>query len=88
MIRNDYYVWIDLICIQQDRIEEKNHQVQQLGNIYMKAKTVCIWLGEATRLKSKYFTSNEAEASSREVRPEGHDEMPLWHVSCECSFGR
>lgn len=88
MIRNDYYVWIDLICIQQDRIEEKNHQVQQLGNIYMKAKTVCIWLGEATRLKPKYFTSNEAEASSREVRPEGHDEMPLWHVSCECSFGR
>ncbi|KAK5095028.1 hypothetical protein LTR70_007158 [Exophiala xenobiotica] len=86
MIRNDYYVWIDLICIQQDCVEEKNHQVQQMGNIYIKAKVVWIWLGEATQLKPKYFTSNDAEASFREVRHDGYDGMPLWHMELRMLF--
>lgn len=53
MIRDDYYLCLDLICIQQDYIEEKNHQMQQMGTIYTKAKVVGIWLGDATQLKPK-----------------------------------
>lgn len=49
-IRTDYSLWIDLICIQQDEVKEKNHQVQQMGAIYAEAESVIIWLGEQTRL--------------------------------------
>jgi len=50
-IKTRYPFWIDLICIQQDCTEEKNHQVQQMGDIYAEAKCVIIWLGEQTRLQ-------------------------------------
>ncbi|KAH9862798.1 hypothetical protein J1614_010891 [Plenodomus biglobosus] len=37
--------WIDALCIDQNNIEEKNHQVDQMGLIYSKATAVDIWLG-------------------------------------------
>lgn len=39
-------LWIDAVCIDQRRSEEKNHQVPMMSSIYGKAKKVCIWLGE------------------------------------------
>jgi hypothetical protein len=41
-------LWVDAICIDQDCIEERNHQVGIIGGIYRSAKCVLIWLGEAT----------------------------------------
>ena len=38
-------VWIDAICIDQYSIAERNHQVQQIGEIYRRAKSVFAWLG-------------------------------------------
>ncbi|KAH9861047.1 hypothetical protein IAQ61_010783 [Plenodomus lingam] len=37
--------WIDAVCIDQNNIEEKNHQVDQMGLIYSNATAVDIWLG-------------------------------------------
>jgi hypothetical protein len=42
------YLWIDAICIDQDDPNERNHQVEQMDEIYGNAYSVCIWLGEAT----------------------------------------
>lgn len=39
------WLWIDQICIDQSAIQERNHQVQIMGNIYEKAEEVLIWLG-------------------------------------------
>jgi hypothetical protein len=39
------YWWIDALCIDQDNGAERNHQVQQMGEIYENAKCVYIWLG-------------------------------------------
>ena len=39
-------LWIDSICIDQDSLEERSHQVQQMGDIYIKAKELYIWLGQ------------------------------------------
>lgn len=39
------YIWIDQICIDQTSLDEKNHQVPLIGDIYSKAKNVLIWLG-------------------------------------------
>lgn len=41
-------IWIDAICINQNSIEERNHQVRQMGDIYASAEQVVVYLGEAT----------------------------------------
>jgi hypothetical protein len=41
-------MWIDAICINQDDIRERGHQVQQMGDIYSQAERVLFWLGQST----------------------------------------
>lgn len=38
--------WTDVICINQNDIEERNDQVSMMGDIYRSANTVYAWLGE------------------------------------------
>jgi hypothetical protein len=38
-------LWADAVCINQSSIEEKNHQVKQMGYIYENARQVFVWLG-------------------------------------------
>jgi hypothetical protein len=40
-------VWIDQLCINQEDVLERNHQVQLMTKIYQQAKTVLAYLGEA-----------------------------------------
>jgi ankyrin repeat protein len=44
----DRVLWIDAICIDQDNIEERGHQVRQMADIYKEAERVIIWLGLPT----------------------------------------
>jgi hypothetical protein len=39
--------WIDALCINQELVEEKNHQVSQMGPIYRNAVEVIAWLGRS-----------------------------------------
>jgi hypothetical protein len=39
------YLWIDQLAIDQENVEERNHQVKQMGEIFSKAEKVVIWLG-------------------------------------------
>lgn len=41
-------VWVDSICIDQDDLDEKNHQVAMMGDIYASASQVIVWLGRAS----------------------------------------
>jgi hypothetical protein len=45
----DRYLWIYAVCINQEHLNEKNHQVEMMHEIYGNAERVCIWLGEANR---------------------------------------
>jgi hypothetical protein len=45
-ITHQRVLWIDSICIDQNAIEERNHQVKLMGNVYQRANRVLIWLGE------------------------------------------
>lgn len=38
-------IWVDQVCINQEDAEEKGHQIQQMQNIYAKAKLTYVWLG-------------------------------------------
>ena len=42
---DEYYIWIDALCINQDDQEEKQEQVAKMAQIYTLASGVIIWLG-------------------------------------------
>ncbi|KAK0613982.1 heterokaryon incompatibility [Immersiella caudata] len=51
-------LWVDAICINQASTREKQQQIAIMGNVYRKAASVRVWLGEedeASRLVCKYF---------------------------------
>ncbi|KAI4956587.1 hypothetical protein J4E91_000799 [Alternaria rosae] len=57
--------WIDALCIDQDSIHEKNHQVAQMGSIYANSLEVISWLGfnqsigRADKQGAKWFERNK-----------------------------
>ncbi|KAJ9604371.1 hypothetical protein H2200_011205 [Cladophialophora chaetospira] len=44
----DRILWVDAICIDQDNVNERGHQVQLMREIYQHAEQVLIWLGQGT----------------------------------------
>lgn len=40
-------VWIDIVCISQEDVEEKSRQVQMMRRIYSGASSTYVWLGTA-----------------------------------------
>jgi hypothetical protein len=40
-------VWVDSICINQDDRDERSRQVAIMDQVYMKARRVLVWLGDA-----------------------------------------
>ena len=43
------YLWIDAICINQQDLDEKNHQVRQMASIYQRSHETILWLGQGDR---------------------------------------
>ena len=41
----DFWLWIDALCINQSDVEERNLQVKRMRTIYQRAKTMRAWLG-------------------------------------------
>ncbi|RSL74071.1 hypothetical protein CEP51_011664 [Fusarium floridanum] len=39
-------LWVDALCINQDDLVERNHQVQLMGQIYQQANETIVWLGD------------------------------------------
>lgn len=39
-------LWIDSVCIDQNAVDERIHQVKVMGSVYQKASRVLVWLGE------------------------------------------
>ncbi|KAH7393462.1 heterokaryon incompatibility protein-domain-containing protein [Cadophora sp. MPI-SDFR-AT-0126] len=49
------YLWCDAVCIDQNSVYERNHQVQLMSQIYQKAGRVLVWLGEADQASTSTF---------------------------------
>ena len=47
--------WIDALCINQNSIAERNHQVGMMGQIYSKASSVLAWLEPETESPERAF---------------------------------
>ncbi|KAK4499156.1 hypothetical protein PRZ48_009668 [Zasmidium cellare] len=50
-------IWIDAVCIDQTNTEERNAQVKLMGEIYRKAATVFLWIGEGNAESDSAFDS-------------------------------
>lgn len=64
-IRNRFYtkcVWIDSLCVDQDNVQERGHQVQLMPHIYTRAKKTYVYVGPTT---SKDESILEALATGR-----------------------
>jgi hypothetical protein len=42
------FLWVDAICIDQNNVGEKNHQVPFMSQIYRSAEKVLVWVGRET----------------------------------------
>ncbi|KAL3595535.1 hypothetical protein FPOAC2_09876 [Fusarium poae] len=78
-------MWIDALCINQSDIQERNHEVKRMGDIFRLATRVVAWIGPA------YEGSTLALAIMREIsqhvvwkssmgcKPRPHCSDPSWH---------
>lgn len=62
-------VWVDALCINQDDLEEREHQVTRMANIYSRACKVIAWLGpdydDAVKaLQSLQYVGEQIEATN------------------------
>jgi hypothetical protein len=48
-------LYIDALCINQTDLNEKNHQVKLMGQIFRTAQRVLVWLGEAADHSDELF---------------------------------
>lgn len=58
-------LWIDALCIDQETISERNHQVQHMGMIYSGAQQVIAWFGKDLRLSEQFRRAREALPGSQ-----------------------
>ncbi|KAG9232364.1 heterokaryon incompatibility protein-domain-containing protein [Amylocarpus encephaloides] len=55
-------IWVDAVCIDQEKSQEKEHQIQLMAKIYGQATRVIVWLGEA---------ADESDLAVEEIRIAG-----------------
>jgi hypothetical protein len=81
------WIWIDALCIDQKNLDERQHQVQQMGDIFSRAQEVVCWLGMdediATLLKIPISPPEERDRYWSQVENRGGFERfvysPYWY---------
>lgn len=82
--KSGMHFWIDGLCINQNNISEKNHQVQLMKRIYTEALGVIVWLGDvhsdSDQAMDMLAQIAEVEIQIREVeaRKESEGELGPW----------
>lgn len=70
-------LWIDALCIDQNNVLERNHQVQQMGVIYKQAQQVIAWMGNHRDFSSTLF---------RQINDYGAVEIDEWDATLIASL--
>lgn len=76
--REPRVLWIDAICIDQQNALEKNHQVQQMYNIYSSAYRVLIWLGNDNLDDSEHSSGFLLTSNRRYIKVAGVLSRSWW----------
>ncbi|KAG0653109.1 Heterokaryon incompatibility protein [Hyphodiscus hymeniophilus] len=54
-VSKDVNVWVDVLCINQANMEERNAQISRMHEIYNEANCICVWLGAEEREMKETF---------------------------------
>ncbi|KAF1840325.1 uncharacterized protein K460DRAFT_297130 [Cucurbitaria berberidis CBS 394.84] len=78
--------WIDALCINQDDVEERNHQVKRIMHIYWAARAIVVWLGPETEEDTRAITAmkgtrKDISQNGRLFRPPGFAAKD-WRALC------
>ena len=53
-------LWVDAVCINQDNLEERASQVRLMREIYTRASSVVVWVGDGDEKTSRAIATIEA----------------------------
>ena len=79
-------LWIDAICIDQDNITERNHQVSRMRDIYARALRVLVWLGPSDIEIDEAIDAFSYPGIAGRLRRESLTQSPL-HLPNSPNFG-
>ncbi|RYN36232.1 hypothetical protein AA0119_g10643 [Alternaria tenuissima] len=65
------WLWIDALSIDQTNVEERNHQVQQMGRVFSHAKEVLSWLGDSLGMAAYLDNVEQKYIQGRGLHLEG-----------------
>ena len=68
-----FTIWIDAICIDQKNTKEKEHQIPLMGDVYSRAATVYVWLGEGNEKTDRAIEYMETAGFLDYFQAEGRD---------------
>jgi hypothetical protein len=80
--------WIDALCIDQEWVAERNHQVAQMGTIYSNAAEVIAWLGVSTSIERAFRICLELGALSPPTTAEAWELWDCRNVQSNWQLGR
>ena len=80
--------WIDALCIDQENIPERNHQVSLVRDIYKRAQQLYVWLGPGEKYSNhrcaldlmKTFAAAQRQARSTEAYLVRHPSSEQWQA--------
>lgn len=82
------YLWADALCINQDNLEERAVQVQNMGEIYKRAQRTIVWLGESDEytdgaIKAVLNIQDSANEALEKYVPGGKNDVELQTVKLD-----
>jgi hypothetical protein len=84
-------VWDDAVCLNQDAVPERNHQVKNIARLYEKALSTFIWLGdsiEADKLALKFLETVEQADNDSVIKFAESFTFPLMQDSMLSVFSK
>ncbi|KAH7087984.1 heterokaryon incompatibility protein-domain-containing protein [Paraphoma chrysanthemicola] len=89
--KNMKWLWIDALCIDQANNFERNHQVQQMGLIYLSAIGVVAWLGTNEHVAAFLAGMHDSRDDFPLVQVNEFDKLAYWTrawITQECELAR
>ncbi|KAK8121778.1 hypothetical protein PG984_010448 [Apiospora sp. TS-2023a] len=86
-----FRLWVDQICIDQENVQERSHQVQLMYSIYEKAEKVFVWLGpdDYDVAKEAFYTVRMlASLDENQTKELGTDQIHVLKDLFDCRWFR
>jgi len=77
ILEKELWLWVDQLCIDQDNVQERNHQVRNMAEVFRAASRVLVWLGLGQENKYQAGIDGEVKVPDRRKRRGSLQDSPL-----------